>query len=389
MPFQIGADQGIRRSGKWIVLFEKEDTANVLMVSRPYDMGRLDFYRQFRGIVLDFDLVHEGTVSVPGLCTRIEAASTSDRQQEWMLLESGGQIGVYEFADTNWILLATVPLVSDDSTMPSAPWAVGDVNNDGSDEIVVAADSNLACHTWSREGTTQVSYRLPGLVDDLLIGDVTNDARNELLALCYDKPLHRDEPGCRYSLCVASVDRDRLTILWTDGGELGYIKSNLIPSDNLVCVGDVVNVGINQLVLAEGQSDPCPTRYHLLSWMENDLNLAKTFIVSEGRIMSEGHEEKRPHMLGDILPLKTDDRTVVLTTMVYQNAVFMPAVVTMEDETFTQLGVVPRAGPRLANSLCWADPDGKGKGILGIPGLRGGECKYVFYRVVPRRGCRW
>jgi hypothetical protein len=376
----------ISGTAKYIILIEKQDNAYVSMFSRRHSQATMDFFRQFQNTVLDFELLYEGSLQVPGSCSRVQAVKLLGKQREYMALETTGEVGLYEFAGDNWKLLTTVPLVAGDVAAPNTPWAVGDMDNDGGDEIVVVVDSSLRCYAWSAEGMNQMSYRLPGLVDDFLIGDVDNDGRNELVSLCYDRPLLWDESGCLYSVWVASLEDDRLTMVWTDRGVLGYRKSNITPSDNLVCIGDIVNIGSNQLVLAEGQSDVSPTRYHLLSWMENELKLIKTFIVSGARIISEGHEEKTPFMISDISSLRIDDRTVLLSTMVYENVSHMPAVVIIEDEVFTQLGVIPMEEPVRPNRVCCIHLGERRPGILGISSSKKEPCTFVYYEIVPPRG---
>ncbi len=83
-----GGGQGIRRTGKWIVLIEAEDTANVLTVSRPYEKRYLDIYRQLSDTALGVDSARERTASMPDLPApegdATEKSEGAGLKDEWM-----------------------------------------------------------------------------------------------------------------------------------------------------------------------------------------------------------------------------------------------------------------------------------------------------------------
>lgn len=224
-------------------------------------------------------------------------------------------------------------------------------------------------------------YELPCFIDDIVVGDVDNDSLNELVLFCYENPLRREDPGCRYHLCIAHLNESGLNISWTDKGETGYVKSNIIPSDNLVCIADVANVGYNQLVVAEGQSDVSPTRYHLLTWNEGELRLTESFIVSRGTIVTEGHIEVFPWMMDDFRPMKMDEQTLLLGCMADSGAELEEVVVRIAHGNLKILEEISfHEGYVLPNRFCWINVEGKGKGALGVTHLMSGKNKYVFYR---------
>ena len=91
-------------------------------------------------------------------------------------------------------------------------------------------------------------------------------------------------------------------------------------------------------------------------------------------------------MISDISPLRIDDRTVLLSTMVYEDVSHMPAVVIIEDEVFTQLGVIPMEEPVRPNKVCWIHLGGRRPGILRIRSSKKEPCTFVYYEIVPLRG---
>gem|GEM_PF-1632753 len=375
-----GADR-IHKLGKYIILIQKEDTAYVSMLSRSYTKDASDFYGELEAAELWFDLVYEGRFPTCGLCSCLKAADLLGNKEEQTVVECGGRLGIYQFTGADWDTLKELEFSGDDSTDQVA-WSVGDLNDNGRDEVAVSVDRTIKLYEWVDNQVSEVTHRFPYLIDDILIGDANDDNSNELVLFCYQSPLRSEDTGCQYHLCIADLDSQHLHVSWTDKGRLGYIKSNVIPSDHLVCIADIENVGHNQLVVAEGQSDMSPTRYHLLSWDEDELKPVKSFIISKGTMVTEGHIEAPPWMIGDFHPIRMGGETVILASMVHSGAQFKEVVAKVERGNFTILSELPRPDDWISPNrlLCWIDIDGKGKGILGVARSGHGRNSYVFYR---------
>ncbi len=369
------------KSRKYIILIQKQDTAYTYMLSRPYTEDRFDFFRRLEDKELQFSLVYQEYLPIAGLCSRVEAADLLGSKHECVIIESDGHLLIYQYREAIWDSLGQLRLVPEGSTVREAAWTVGDLDDDGRDEIIVCTARTIRHYRWTHNQFSETSYELAYFVDDILVGDVDNDSLNELVLFCYENPLRREDPGCRYHLCIAHLHESGLNISWTDKGELGYVKSNVIPSDNLVCIGDIENAGHSKLVVAEGQSDLSPTRYNLLIWNEGGLRLTKSFIVAKGTVVTEEHIEIPPWMTDDFRPMEIGQETLLLGSMVHSGARLEEVVGRIVDGNLEILeGISFHEGSVLPNRFCWINADGKGKGVLGIPHVRNGENKYVFYR---------
>lgn len=133
----------MNESGKYIILIRKEDTAYVYMLSRPHTKERFDFFQQLEDTCLQFALVYQGCLPIVGLCRRVEAADLLGSEHECLIVESGEYLLIYQYREAIWDSLSQLRLVRTDSTAREAAWTVGDLDDNGRDEIIMCADRSI------------------------------------------------------------------------------------------------------------------------------------------------------------------------------------------------------------------------------------------------------
>jgi hypothetical protein len=342
----------------------------------------------------EFTLIHEGYLPAVIDDQHFTPANLLGKQQEFIVVKQNAYFEVFQFTGNSWKSFYEIPFGEGNSKNAkigkSIAWTIGDLNNNGKDEIIICIERTIKKYEWNGVQFKEMVYKFPYLTEDILIGDVNNDNLNDLVLFCYERPLNSEERGCKYYLCIAKLEKGRLSLLWTDKGKLGYVKSNVIPSDNLVCIADVENIGANQLVVAKGQSDVSPTKYNLLSWDKDELKFIKSLIISpEGDIITKGDIGAASFSIGDLKPIKIAGKIMLLVPMVDNNK-FRQVIVKRENNgVIISKPIFEHSGWRFPNRIYWINLDGRGKGILRVINLGSGEVKYMFYRLNLLQQIKW
>lgn len=251
----------------------------------------------------DFKLIYEGYLPEPiyyieerTVYTReLKLADLLGEGQDFIVIKDKNVLKILQFVvKSNW--KSFYEIVTDDSSL-TEKWVTGDLDNNGRDEIILFKERTMIKYEWDGKEFKKVVNKLPYFVGDALIGDINNDKENELAVFCYERPLKEEDGGRRCYLCIIKTEKDSLHFLWTDKGEIIYMPNKL------VCIADVDGTNSRQLVIAEPQSDVSPTRYNLLRWSENKLEIVKSFIIAKGDIITEGHTEESPFLHGHFKPI--------------------------------------------------------------------------------------
>ncbi|MFA5031378.1 MAG: VCBS repeat-containing protein [bacterium] len=250
----------------------------------------------------DFNLIYEGYLPEPisyniehvSYTMELKSANLLGNRQEFIVIKDTSIFKILQFVKKEWKTFYEITL-NDSNSAKNTKWTTGDLNNDGKDEIILFKEQSMIRYEWNGKEFEKTVNELPYLVGDALIGDVNNDNFKELVVF------GEKNRGHKYYLCIIKAEKDSLHFLWTDNGELGYVNYN--TSDKLVCIANVENIHRKQLVIAKEQSDVSPTTYNLLMWNKNKLELTKSFIVAEGNIITKGHTEEPPFLLGHFKPI--------------------------------------------------------------------------------------
>jgi hypothetical protein len=281
----------------------------------------------------------------------------------------------------------------------TAFWTSGDIDSDASDEILIALDTLLLIYRRVNPIFVPETVALPRAVRQLVVGDIDNDGRNELIACCDTTtdgrwPKHR--PGMKYHVYVCRYTGKRLEVLWDDHAKLGYGEP--IMPDYFWSVADYRNTGRNQLLITRAQSDVSPTVYNLLEWDDKIKGLSRreSFIVSDTLVpASYTASHISPYALGRMQPFRTDMGTLALvefhdwgtTDSGDLDVAFRQRLIRMAGGGVRSFGDVwLRDGPPGSNCYyATIDPDGAGTGLLRVLDIwhpRPGKCFYEFRRVV-------
>jgi hypothetical protein len=284
----------------------------------------------------------------------------------------------------------------------TAFWTCGDVDSDASDELLIALDTLLLIYRRVNPIFVPETLALPRAARQLVVGDIDNDGRNELIACCDTTtsgrwPKHR--PGMKYRIYVYRYIGKKLEILWDDHAMLGYGEP--IMPDYFWSVADFQNLGRNQLLVTRSQSDVSPTMYDLLEWNGDDKGLSRhaSFLLSDTVVpASSGESDIFPYAVGRMQPFSTNFGTLVMVEFsdwdrsdsVDLDVALRQRLLHLTGNDVQSFGNVwLQEGPMGSNcDYTTIDPDGAGQGLLRVCDIwhpQPGKCFYEFRRVVTRR----
>ena len=258
-------------------------------------------------------------------------------------------------------------------------WTDGDIDSDGSDELVVALDTLVLVYRRVNLTFVPETATLPKAVRQMVVGDIDNDGRNEFIACCDSTTNGRwreGVAGMEYCIYVCRLVGNKLHILWTDNAKLGFGEPNM--PDYFWSVADFQNLGHNQLLVTRSQSDVSPTVYDLLEWSGNDSGLSRqaSFLLSDTVVPAASRVwDIYPYAIGRMQPLRTDLGTLVMVEVGDTGTssagdcgtVFRQRLLRFTGGAVTSFGDVwYRDYPHCSNFYGTLDPDGRGAGIIYI-----------------------
>ncbi|GEM_PF-5890800 len=294
-------------------------------------------------------------------------------------------------------------------TSPGSPmrnrkafWTSGDMTSDGNDEVVIALDTLVVIYRWS--GTTFVpeTMTLPRAACQMVVGDIDNDGRNELIACCDTTTNGRwreGYPGMRYCVYICRLAGKELEVIWNDSAKLGYGEP--IMPDYFWSVADFQNVGHNQLLVTRSQSDVSPTIYDLLEWNRDASSLVRrtSFLISDTIASTSGRTwDVYPYAIGRMQPLRTDLGTIVMveygdtgtSSWGDYGTVFRQRLLRISGGAVRSFGEIwYQEYPYCSNFYGTLAPDGRGNGIIYIWFTDPLNCCFESRRVIvsgPQQG---
>ena len=321
-------------------------------------------------------LVYQGDLPQDIYYKDFKPANLHGGAREFIVVKFDFNFEVFEFTEENWKVRYRIPFADSSSNIDirDIAWTIGDLNKNDKEEILICHKRTVKRYEWNGETFKESVSELLYSVGDVIIGDIDNDNSNELVAFCYDRPFKPGGEYYRCYLCVVELSNGELNIIWTDQGNLGY-SGRGESSDDLVCIADVENIGFDQLLVAEGQSDMSATTYNLLTWEKNKLQIANSFILHRGTAESEG----LPCVIGKLVPINISGQTMFIGALIDRPPQF--AILKIKEGDLDILKpIFLQKGWRVPNKFCWIDLDGRGKGVLSMISWRDGRHTYEFYR---------
>lgn len=311
----------------------------------------------------------------------------------YVLADTGDRTVAYAMQSGMLVRKFDIPRIrtafaNDDSLRPCGFYLRGDVDRDGIDEFVVATNRTLKKYKMLN-GTlalTAVTGIRPAAdsgrmwITDGCIGDVDNDGRNEILisATRLQPPACGGDSWSPVVLFICRWEKDRLVQLWNDGGALHLEQpSSDLPSEEMDAVADPRNTGTNRLVLLEGTGDDV----HAAEFRE--------VMWQDGRLTDDGHFELRngvlqwDHLSGDYYNAATgcrfyqvEGKTAIIAD-VFKTDWGQEELFVFSGDTAVQRCVLWEG----AQTAFLADLDGKGMGIVRIPNPDEDGQRFEFYRL--------
>ncbi len=177
--------------------------------------------------------------------------------------------------------------------------ASGDVDGDGSDEIVVVGSRTIRKYELIQGAfalTAEAAVRpdpnvRPAWCLDVCIGDANRDGINEVLLAGVQNLIPYEPDRVNHPVTLYACDWTRTTLLplWNDHRELHLDGPSWItPITKMAGVFDPANVGQPGLLMEEGKSDVRATAFDKLDWTPDGFRKAGYFVIRDGRIQWSG-----------------------------------------------------------------------------------------------------
>jgi hypothetical protein len=275
-----------------------------------------------------------------------------------------------------------------DSLRPCGFDLTGDIDGDRIDEFIIATNRSLEKYKMLNGTlalTTVDGIRLPSdsgrmWITDGYIGDIDNDGTNELLisATRLRPTACGGDSWGPVVLFVCRWDKDTMVQLWNDGGALKLEQPDFdYVYEFMLSVADPRNTGSNRLILLEANGD--------------DVHAAefRAVVWQDGRLTDDGHFELRngalqwDHLSGDYNNAATgcqfyqvEGKTAIVAD-VFKADWGQEELFVFSGDTAVQHCVLWDG----AQTAFLADLDGEGVGIVRMPNPDEDESSFVFYRL--------
>jgi hypothetical protein len=305
----------------------------------------------------------------------------SDR--ECIAAVSRESLEVRRLSGDSWQTIARFPfnLFRNDPEFANLGWATGDANNDGWDEVTICSGDTMRVFSWDGRRFQSRTARLPRPIEQVRVGDIDGDKKNELVFFAPDSPPKKGE-GSRYHVIVTRWDGARLHTVWDDSTSLGYAHRNM--PDDLILIADVRNVGYNQVLVPREQSDVSPTNYDLLAWNKSARRLERTssFQISDRIVPGYSHFQSAPFVCGEIRACEKSGATYLSAVQQVHGRKYMEShslLLRMRGDSLVETRTMFKFG---STANCFVNPDGKGIGLLLIWGpMFEDHAMYRFFRL--------
>lgn len=318
-----------------------------------------------------------------------------------LVVRDSAGFSILQYCDTNWVSLRHIPF-DNPYAQPErgrTAWCVGDVYDDGRDEIVAGDSNRLVVFQWQDTDFSRREYDFRYQIDNVTVGDVNNDGRNEIVLFASDEKLL--DGFERERVCILRLGPTGIELLGNDLGRLGLGDNRVTPADELLAVADVENRHVSELLVyrpSDGESQPLSV-YFLLSGNDNRLRILRTFSIANGRLITPKRaadlanaQQIGSDMGGPLAVARCQGLTVCLSRTFHiipnEQPVGQVSLVAIEHSRLRVMGqLFPpiSATAFLADvpimsiahflqidhsdqtaQLCWIDPDGNGPAALRI-----------------------
>ena len=258
-------------------------------------------------------------------------------------------------------------------------WTVGDLNNNGRDEVIVSKGTSLALYELKGDKFGVSNYKLPLPADQIVAGDINNDGRDELVLFCHQDTSSGDWRVTSHQIYIMHLTDKGLSVLWKDEGRAGYRLYRAMPPDKFCCIADILNKGTSQLVISRAQSDVSPTTYELFEWNGSALTKTFTFKIANGTLIKGGQSGEMPYASGPIKPVLIDGETSFLASVFDKSRSLRTYTVKIKDDKLVAFEPLFKAEP--SSTVGCIDLKGGQKGLIHINPMPGKKTQYKIFKL--------
>jgi hypothetical protein len=331
-------------------------------------------------------------------------------QADCLIARDSAGFEALQLRDTLWSPLARVayanPYARPDGGRNA--WCTGDVDNDGLDEILGGDSNRLVVFKWRDTAFTRRVYDFPYQIDNLVVGDINNDGRNEVVLSASDEKLV--DGFERERICVARLVDAGLDVLWNDRGGLKLGDNRVTPADRMLTVADLENRHHDELLVcrpATGER-PDPSSYFLVDWQGGQLRILRTFGIVNRRQMAPRRVARMvdagkigSYVQGPLAVGRLNDRTVCLASVSEADYESRVMLLTFDKDNMKLMGRMGSFSPEVPldrarngpptdvsdprTQFFLMDLDGRGTAVLRWGVWEPGQYRYTLDRLLPAR----
>lgn len=266
---------------------------------------------------VQLQLHKEGNLTLHGFYYRCKSGALIRSTADCAVVVGEQTLTVFELrADTLYSILDTTFAYSRIEGGRKLPgFAVGDFDCSGRDEILLCLNNRIMKWEWSGNRFRSESLEFPYYIIDCVSGDVFDDGKNYLVTTSLQNPPPRQ---AKLRINATRIDASGIDITYDSSEDIDMMFTTLIPSDHLVCVGDIHNAGQMELVISMAQSDVSPTRFQSYVWNADSLSfdlknkfsiINNDIFIFTGGLSLSRNGELYTYVSGGINPIVLHGRT--------------------------------------------------------------------------------
>ncbi|MDD5687803.1 MAG: hypothetical protein PHE88_08240 [Elusimicrobia bacterium] len=180
--------------------------------------------------------------------------------------------------------------------------------------------------TQPSNGLSKESILGGHVIDDMLFGDIDKDGIVEQVTFSHLRTINTED-GFNYTVSVFKEYKSSITFVWTDKEKLGFWDNGMQSPPVLVGIGDILNNGVNYVIIEEIQSDVRPSIFNLLIWEKEGLKRDRDIVFLNNKILNPNDdsywkitgENKRNYVWSEFKILNTSDGTKILAPIFYND----------------------------------------------------------------------
>jgi hypothetical protein len=132
---------------------------------------------------------------------QLMALHLAKSKQECLIVPVNANLEIIQFQGDSWRRIGRIQYANNRVSYEYNLWTTGDIDDNDSDEIITCYDSLVSCYKWNGHDFLSHTDIFRYCVEQVRVGDINNDGNNELVFLGGDSLPH-DVIGYPYHLCI-------------------------------------------------------------------------------------------------------------------------------------------------------------------------------------------